>query len=70
MQKAIKDTNKFFLYIPYSIQTSRPLGKNEYVLRVEGKSMEPVIMDGSMVIMRKHTIPPHTKTRYNRGILR
>jgi SOS-response transcriptional repressor LexA len=47
--------------IPYSIQTSRPLGKNEYVLRVEGKSMEPVIMDGSLVIMRRHTVPPVPK---------
>lgn len=47
--------------IPYSIQTSRPLGKNEYVLRVEGKSMEPVIMDGALVIMRKHTVPPVPK---------
>lgn len=47
--------------VPYSIQTPRPLGKDEYVLRVEGKSMEPVIMDGALVVMRKHTIPPIPK---------
>lgn len=47
--------------IPYHIKANRPLGKDEYVLRVEGKSMEPVIMDGSLVVMRKHTIPPVPK---------
>lgn len=47
--------------IPYHIKANRPLGKDEYVLRVEGKSMEPVIMDGALVIMRKHTIPPVPK---------
>ena len=47
--------------IPYHITANRPLGKDEYVLRVEGKSMEPVIMDGSLVIMRKHAIPPIPK---------
>lgn len=47
--------------VPYTIRTDRPLEKDEYVLRVEGKSMEPVIMDGSLVIMRKHTIPPIPK---------
>lgn len=47
--------------IPYSIRANRPLGKDEYVLRVEGKSMEPIIADGSLVIMRKHTIPPIPK---------
>lgn len=39
----------------------RPLGKNEYVVRVEGKSMEPLIPDGSLVIMRRHTVPPIPK---------
>lgn len=47
--------------IPYSIRANRPLGKEEYVLRVEGKSMEPIIMDGALVVMRKHTIPPVPK---------
>lgn len=47
--------------IPYSIRASRPLGKGEYVLRVEGKSMEPVIADGALVIIREHTIPPIPK---------
>lgn len=47
--------------IPYHITANRPLGKDEYVLRVEGKSMEPVIADGALVIMRKHTIPPIPK---------
>lgn len=47
--------------IPYTIHTNRPLGKDEYVLRVEGKSMEPIIMDGALVIMRRHTVPPVPK---------
>lgn len=47
--------------IPYTIRTNRPLGKDEYVLRVEGKSMEPVIADGALVVMHKHTIPPIPK---------
>lgn len=47
--------------IPYHIKATRPLGKGEYVLRVEGKSMEPVIQDGALVIMRRHTIPPIPK---------
>lgn len=47
--------------IPYHIKANRPLGKDEYVLRVEGKSMEPFIMDGALVVMRKHTIPPVPK---------
>lgn len=47
--------------IPYSIRASRPLGKGEYVLRVEGKSMEPTIKDGALVIIREHTIPPIPK---------
>ena len=47
--------------IPYHITANRPLGKDEYVLRVEGKSMEPTIKDGALVIMRKHTIPPTPK---------
>lgn len=47
--------------IPYHITANRPLGKDEYVLRVEGKSMEPIIPDGALVIMHKHTIPPIPK---------
>ena len=47
--------------IPYYVKANRPLGKDEYVLRVEGKSMEPTIKDGALVIMRKHTIPPVPK---------
>ena len=47
--------------IPYQIKTERPVGKWEYVLQVEGKSMEPIIPDGSLVVMRKHTIPPIPK---------
>ena len=47
--------------IPYQIKTERPVGKWEYVLQVEGKSMEPFIPDGSLVVMRKHTIPPIPK---------
>lgn len=48
--------------IPYYVKANRPLGKDEYVLRVEGKSMEPIITDGALVIMRKHTIPPIPKS--------
>lgn len=47
--------------IPYHIKANRPLGRGEYVLRVEGKSMEPVILDGSLVVMRRHTLPPVPK---------
>lgn len=47
--------------VPYSIKTDQPLANDEYVLRVNGKSMEPQIMDGSLVVMRKHTIPPIPK---------
>lgn len=47
--------------IPYHVKANRPLGKDEYVLRVEGKSMEPIIADGALVIMHKHTIPPVPK---------
>lgn len=47
--------------IPYHVKANRPLGKDEYVLRVEGKSMEPIIADGALVVMRKHTIPPIPK---------
>ena len=47
--------------IPYHVKANRPLGKDEYVLRVEGKSMEPIIADGALVVMRKHTIPPVPK---------
>lgn len=47
--------------IPQDIRIYRPLKKGEYLLRVNGHSMEPVIADGSVVIMRKHTIPPMPK---------
>lgn len=47
--------------VPQTIRFSRPLGKGEYLLRVNGKSMEPVIPDGAVVVMRKHTIPPVPK---------
>lgn len=47
--------------IPQDIRLYRPLEKEEYLLRVNGKSMEPVIEDGAVVIMRKHTIPPIPK---------
>lgn len=47
--------------IPYHIKANRPLGKGEYVLRVEGKSMEPSIQDGALVVMRRHTLPPVPK---------
>lgn len=47
--------------MPYHIKANRPLSKGEYVLRVEGKSMEPSIQDGALVIMRRHTLPPVPK---------
>ena len=57
--------------VPSTIYMERPLGKNEYVVRVEGKSMEPLIPDGSLVIMRRHTAPsipkPGTIVEYNDG---
>lgn len=47
--------------IPFMIRTDRPLGKGEYVLRVNGKSMEPKIMDGSLIVVKKYTVPPIPK---------
>ena len=47
--------------LPYTISIPRPLEKEEYILRVSGKSMEPEIMDGALVIVRRHTIPPIPK---------
>ena len=47
--------------IPQDIRLYRDLEKGEYLLRVNGHSMEPAIADGSVVIMRKHTIPPIPK---------
>lgn len=57
--------------VPSTIYMDRPLGKNEYVVRVEGKSMEPLIPDGALVVMRRHTAPPIPKpgtlVEYNDG---
>ncbi|HBI12228.1 MAG TPA: hypothetical protein DDX86_01155 [Akkermansia sp.] len=57
--------------VPSTIYMERPLSKNEYVVRVEGKSMEPLIPDGSLVVMRRHTAPPIPKpgaiVEYNDG---
>ncbi|MEG1938698.1 MAG: S24 family peptidase, partial [Akkermansia sp.] len=47
--------------IPYTIKTHQRLSNGEYILRVNGNSMEPQIMDGTLVIMRKHTVPPIPK---------
>lgn len=47
--------------IPQDIRIHRPLEKGEYVLRVNGKSMAPDIMDGSLIIMKRHTVPPIPK---------
>lgn len=47
--------------VPSVVRLHRELAKDEYVLRVNGKSMEPQIMDGALVIMRRHTIPPIPK---------
>lgn len=44
--------------IPQDIRLYRELEKGEYLLRVNGHSMEPSIPDGSVVIMKKYTIPP------------
>ncbi len=41
--------------VPSDIQLHRELEKDEYILRVNGKSMEPDIADGALVIMRKYT---------------
>lgn len=57
--------------VPSTIYMERPLGKDEYVVRVEGKSMEPLIPDGSLVVMRRHTDAPIPKpdsiVEYNDG---
>lgn len=37
-----------------NIVIKRPLEKDEYVLRVNGKSMEPKIQDGSLVIVKEY----------------
>lgn len=47
--------------IPQDIRLYRELKKGEYLLRVNGHSMEPSIPDGSIVIMKKYTIPPIPK---------
>lgn len=46
---------------PQDIRLYRELEKGEYLLRVNGHSMEPSIPDGSVVIMKKYTIPPIPK---------
>lgn len=40
--------------LPQEIRLYRPLEKDEYILRVSGKSMEPAIPDGSLVIVKKY----------------
>ena len=47
--------------IPQDIRLYRELEKGEYLLRVNGHSMEPSIPDSSVVIMKKYTIPPIPK---------
>ena len=47
--------------IPQDIWLYRELEKGEYLLRVNGHSMEPSIPDSSVVIMKKYTIPPIPK---------
>ena len=44
--------------IPQDIRLYRELEKGEYLLRVNGHSMEPSIPDGSVVIMKKIHHPP------------
>lgn len=57
--------------IPSTIYTDRPLKKNEYVVRVEGSSMEPLIPDGALVVIKRQTssdIPkPGSIVEYNDG---
>lgn len=57
--------------VPSTIYMDKPLGRNEYVVRVEGKSMEPLIADGALVVMRRYTAPPIPKpgtiVEYNDG---
>ena len=47
--------------VAFDVETDKPLGKDEYVLRVNGHSMEPLIADGALVVMRKYTTPPIPK---------
>lgn len=57
--------------LPQEIRIYRPLEKGEYILRVSGKSMEPKIPDGSLVVVREYKdylFPkPGTLVVYNEG---
>lgn len=57
--------------LPQEIRIYRPLEKDEFILRVSGKSMEPKISDGSLVIVKKYEdylFPkPGTLVVYNEG---
>lgn len=46
---------------PYNINLSESYPKDHYALRVCGGSMEPVILDGSIVVVKPHTVPPIPK---------
>lgn len=47
--------------IPYPVKIGRELDKDEYILKVNGKSMEPEIEDGSLIIVKRYTVPPIPK---------
>ncbi len=47
--------------IPYPVKIGRKLKKGEYILKVNGKSMEPKIEDGSLIIVKRYTVPPIPK---------
>lgn len=47
--------------VSFKVKTHRPLKKGEYVVRVNGASMEPTIRDGAIIVLRKYTTPPIPK---------
>lgn len=47
--------------VSFKVKTHRPLKKGEYVVRVNGASMEPTIRDGALIVLRKYTTPPIPK---------
>lgn len=53
------------------VKIYRPLKQGEYIVRVNGRSMEPKIMDGSLIVLKKYYGPDMPKTgtivEYNDG---
>lgn len=47
--------------IPETLRISRQYPKGSYALRVCGRSMEPAVADGALIVVRPHTVPPVPK---------